>query len=197
MTDNSSIFQDYFERLNRISLKGRVYKKFVSSPILFLCARRFGKQIIEIGSGIGSGVLGAFPKSMQGLDINPIAVEYSKAAGLNVRLINFDGTFPITDGEFDSCILDNVLEHIEDPSMTLDECYRITRSNGGLIIVVPGFHGFRSDSDHKKFYDEEDLRALDSRWLLLNLFSIPFFLKNKTLSKSIRQYCLVASYKKL
>jgi len=197
MTDNSSLFEAYFERLNRISLKGRVYKKFVSSPILFLCARRFGKQIIEIGSGIGSGVLGAFPKSMKGIDINPIAVEYSKAAGLNARLINLDGTFPIADGEFDSCILDNVLEHIEDPSMTLDECYRITRNNGGLIIVVPGILGFKSDSDHKKFYGAEELRALDSRWLLLNLFSIPFFVKNKTLSRSIRQYCLVASYKKL
>lgn len=197
MVENSSNFEDYFIHLSRISWLGRIYKKFVSSPILFLCACRFGRHVIEVGSGTGSGVLGAFPKSVQGLEINPIAVEYCKAAGLKVQLINSDGTFPVVDDAFDACILDNVLEHIEDPRITLDECYRITKKNGGLIVVVPGLRGYRSDSDHKKFYDAEYLRVLDDRWLLITLFSTPFFFKNKTLSISLKQYCLVAIYKKL
>ena len=197
MLETPNKFEDYFAHLNRISLLGRIYKKFVSSPILFFHAYRFGKRIVEIGSGTGSGVLGAFPKRIRGLEINPRAVEYCMAAGLNVQLIKDDGIFPVADGAFDACILDNVLEHIEDPCQTLDECYRITKDQGGLIIAVPGVRGFESDPDHKRFYDAKALRRLDDRWLLQSLFTIPFLFGSEILSRSVKQYYLVATYKKI
>lgn len=193
----NSRFEDYFSHLQKISFAGRVYKRFISSPVLFFCARQFGTHLIEIGSGTGSGVLGAYPDHVCGLEINHIAVEYCKATGLKVQLIGEDGTFPVAEGVFDACILDNVLEHIEHPRKTLDECWRITKKNGGLVIVVPGLRGYESDSDHKNYYDAEALRLLDERWLLLSLFTIPFLLKSERLSKSIKQYCLVAVYKKI
>lgn len=197
MSNNNVRFENYFSHLKRISLLGRIYKKFISSPILYFCARRFGKNIIEIGSGIGSGVLGSFPKHVQGLDINPIAVEFCKTAGLKVQLVKDNGDFPVLDGVFDVCVLDNVLEHIADPRRTLNECYRITKKNGGLVIAVPGVRGFKSDSDHKIFYDATALRQLDDRWLLQSLFSTPFIFTSKMLSESVKQYCLIATYKKL
>ncbi len=197
MTNSSDRFEDYFSHLQKISLTGRIYKRFFSSPVLYFCARRFGDRIIEIGSGTGSGVLGAFPKRVRGLEINPHAVEYCKAAGLDVQLIGEDGIFPVAYGTCDACILDNVLEHIEDPRLTLDECHRITKENGGLVIAVPGKRGFESDPDHKRFYDAEALRSLDQRWLLLSLFSTPFFFTSERLSKSVKQYCLVATYRKI
>jgi len=197
MRPSAKEFEAYFSRLHKISFSGRIYKRFFLSPVLYLCARRFGKRIIEIGSGTGSGVLGTFPKRVQGLEINPISVEYCRAAGLNVQLIGDDGTFPVADGAFDACVLDNVLEHVDDPRRTLDECYRITRDGGGLIVAVPGIRGHESDSDHKKFYDEKALRLLDDRWSLQRLFSTPFLFIFEKLSKSVKQYCLVATYKKV
>lgn len=197
MRSSAKEFEDYFSRLHRISFLGRVYKRFFLSPMLYRCARRFGNRIIEIGSGTGSGLLGTFPKRMQGLEINPISVEYCRAAGLNVQLIGDDGAFPVADGAFDACVLDNVLEHIDDPRRTLDECYRITRKDGGLIVAVPGIRGHESDSDHKNFYDEKALRSLDDRWSLQSLFSTPFLLVVEKLSRSVKQYCLVATYKKV
>ncbi|MGC2048821.1 MAG: class I SAM-dependent methyltransferase [Gallionella sp.] len=197
MAQNSSKFEDYFSHLKKISFTGRIYKRFFSSRILYFCARRFGDRIIEIGSGTGSGVLGAFPKRVRGLEINPRAVEYCKAAGMDVQLIGADGAFPVADGAFDACILDNVLEHIEDPRRTLDECYRITGKEGGLVIAVPGIRGYKSDDDHKRFYDAKALRLLDERWVLLSLFSTPFLFTSEKLSKSVRQYCLVATYRKI
>lgn len=197
MAEHSNKFEDYFAHLQKISFTGRIYKRFFSSPVLYLCARRFGSRIIEIGSGTGSGVLGAFPKHVRGLEINPHAVEYCKAAGLSVQLIGADGAFPVADGACDACILDNVLEHIEDPRRTLDECCRITKKNGGLVIAVPGLRGFESDPDHKKFYDAEALRLLDERWSMQSLFTIPFLFGSESLSKSVRQYCLVATYRKI
>lgn len=197
MIEKSSKFEGYFARLKQISFLGRIYKRYISSPALLRCTRRFGLNVMEIGSGVGSGILGSSLKNIEGLDINPEAVKYCKTIGLNAQLINDDGTFPIADGKFDACVLDNVLEHITDPRLTLDECYRITKKEGGLVIAVPGVRGFKSDSDHKKFYGAEDLKILDERWQLVSLFSTPFFFKNEKLSALARQYCLVATYKKV
>ena len=196
MRRSAQEFEDYFSRLQKISFAGRVYKRFFLSPVLYLCARRFGNRIVEVGSGTGSGLLGAFPRRVQGLEINPDSVEYCMAAGLSVQLIGDDGAFPVADGAFDACVLDNVLEHIDDPRRTLDECYRITRNDGGLIIAVPGIRGYESDGDHRKFYDEKALRSLDDRWSLQSLFSTPFLFIVEKLSRSVKQYCLVATYKK-
>jgi SAM-dependent methyltransferase len=189
-------FESYFIYLKSISFRGRIYKRFFSSPILFFWARRFGPRLVEVGSGTGSGVLGAFPSRVIGLDINPFAVEYSKSIGLSASIINHDGSFPVSDGSIDSCILDNVLEHIEDPVKVLDECFRITAPGGGLVIAVPGVRGFLWDSDHKISYGEDQLRRLDDRWSLIRLFSIPFGVRSETLSRYVKQYCLVAIYKK-
>lgn len=197
MAKNHSKFEDYFAHLNQISTLGRAYKKLVSSPVLFRCARRFGQRVVEVGSGTGSGVLGAYPGRVDGLEINPIAVEYCRSRGLNARLIKVGEAFPVADGAYDACVLDNVLEHIEDPCQTLDECYRITGKSGGLIIAVPGLRGYASDPDHKKYYDADALRRLDPRWELQSLFSTPFGFRCDTLSRSVRQYCLVAVYKKI
>ncbi|MGV3581311.1 MAG: class I SAM-dependent methyltransferase [Methylophilus sp.] len=197
MADNQYEFEDYFSHLQKISFIGRIYKRFYTSIILFLCARRFGKRIAEIGSGTGNGILGAFPKSVQGLDINPVAVQHCKSLGLNVNLIYVNGLFPFSDAEFDVCVLDNVLEHINEPKITLDECYRITKEKGGLIIAVPGLLGFQSDMDHKVFYTEEKLCNLDHRWKLLSIFSTPFIFTSEKLSTKVKQYCLVAIYEKV
>lgn len=196
MDKNAEKFDAYFEHLSKISLQGRLYKKHITSRILYYCAKSFGSHIVETGSGKGNGVLGAYP-SVYGLDINPLAVKYCKTKGLNADLINADGTYPIPDATYDACILDNVLEHISEPKVTLDECYRITKNSGGLIIAVPGKRGFDFDSDHKIFYDENKLRTLDPRWQLVRIFSTPFFFTSERASNSFRQYCLVAVYKKI
>jgi SAM-dependent methyltransferase len=192
----SKEYEAYFNYLKRISPRGRIYKRFFASPILFLCARHFGSRVIEVGSGTGSGVLGAFSRSVIGLDINPFAVEFCSSKGLRAFVIEEDGRFPLPNDSSDVCIFDNVLEHIEHPRRVLDECYRVTGDRGGLVVVVPGVRGYDSDSDHKLFYNEDGLRKLDDRWRLMWSFSIPFFFKSPALSQSIKQYCLVAVYKK-
>ena len=189
-------FEQYFHHLRSISFKGRLYKRLVSSPILFLGARAFGPRVVEVGSGTGGGVLGAFPSRVVGLDINPLAVQYSKKVGLRASLIEDSGSFPVGNGLFDACVLDNVLEHIADPRGVLDECWRITSPRGGLVIAVPGSCGFKRDPDHKMFYGEDELRRLDSRWTLRTLFSIPTLIRSRRLSSSVRQYCLVGIYTK-
>lgn len=192
-----SSFEDYYCHLTKISRLGRIYKKYLASPLLYWNAQKLGVRIVEIGCGTGSGVLGAYPRRVSGLDINPHSVDYCRAAGLDAQLIGDDGAFPVPNGAFDVCILDNVMEHIEEPQGTLDECHRITSERGGLVIAVPGKRGYASDADHKRFYSQADLQQLDARWQLQRLFSVPFLMTSDVLSRSVKQYCLVATYQKI
>ncbi|MGC2511273.1 MAG: methyltransferase domain-containing protein, partial [Acidobacteriaceae bacterium] len=132
-----------------------------------------------------------------GLDVNPFAVEFCNSKGMRAFVIEEDGGFPLASHSSDVCILDNVLEHIEEPKRVLDECDRVTRDQGGLVVAVPGVRGYDSDPDHKLFYDEVRLQQLDDRWRRMWSFSIPFLFKSHSLSRSIKQYCLVAVYKKV
>ena len=193
----SDQYEAYFQYLKRISLLGRIYKRFIASPVLFWCGTRFGSRLVEVGCGTGSGVLGAFSRTVIGIDINPFAVEFCNSVGLRTFLIQENGEFPLASNSCDVCVLDNVLEHIEYPRKLLDECYRVTSQRGGLVVAVPGVRGYRSDSDHRVFYDAEGLKTLDERWELSNSFSIPFFFTSNVLSQSVKQYCLVAVYKKV
>ena len=189
-------FESYFRHLSRISMTGRIYKRLFAAPIIYLCARRFGLRIMEVGFGSGSSVLGTFPKHVSGLEINPVAVAFCRSLGMNVQAIANDGSFPEADGAYDVCVMDNVLEHIAEPQKTLDECHRITGPEGGLVIIVPGERGYAIDDDHKKFYAAQDLQTLDPRYELRSLFSLPFGFVNQAMSQHLKQYCLVAVYAK-
>lgn len=189
-------FEGYFRHLSRISLRGRIYKRLFAAPIIYFCARGFGRRVMEVGFGSGSSVLGAFPKRVSGLEINPVAVAYCRSQGMQVQAIAQDGSFPEADGSYDVCVMDNVLEHIAAPQKTLDECYRITGPKGGLVVVVPGQRGYAIDDDHKKFYDGQGLRDLDPRYELRSLFSLPFGFVSLAMSEHLKQYCLVAVYAK-
>ena len=120
----------------------------------------------------------------------------ARISNFDVRLIEEKAKYPAQDGEFAACILDNVLEHIADPTFVLQECKRITHDYGGLIIAVPGDKGYACDRDHKKHYKAAELINLSPDWQLVKTFALPFFIKSECLSKSVSQYCLVAVYKK-
>ncbi len=187
-------FYAYYAQLSQISFMGKLYKRYFIAPLLYLNARKFGKNIIEIGSGIGSGLLGAYPKKIVGLEINPYAVKLCQDRGLTVELIEINQPYPMDNASVDVCVLDNVLEHISDANYSLKECLRITRNSGGLIIAVPGVKGFAFDDDHKVFYDESKLQTLHPEWSMLYCFSTPFIFKSNWLSKHLKQYCLIAVY---
>lgn len=195
LTDQDNEFE-YFCRLRSILLPGLLNKRWIVAPVLKKCATKFGQKILEVGSGTGSGILGAYPDMVTGIDINPYAVEYCLKEQYKNYLIAPDGPFPFIKGSFDVCILDNVIEHISDPGHTIDECLRVTVAGGGLILVVPGQKGFDCDSDHRKFYGQTELVNLDTRLRLTKLFALPSIFKSQFLASIFASYCLVAVYRK-
>ena len=99
---------------------------------------------------------------------------------------------------YDTVILDNVLEHIINPKFELSIIKKILRLNGYLIVGIPvGEAGYKSDPDHKGYYDEESLNRLlnDYAFEKVTDFFRPF--KNNYLRKKLKQYCYFAIYKKI
>jgi SAM-dependent methyltransferase len=193
---HSTSHDAYFRHLKSITLLGKLYKRYITSPYLYACARRFGPKILEVGCGIGAGVLGAYPREVTGVDINPQAVSHCLSKGYNARLIHTGQTWDIPSSSFDACILDNVLEHVAEPSLLLRECARVTQSRGGLVVAVPGSKGFASDGDHKVNYDDTSLRDLNHGWTCTRLTGLPLWVGRRFLSKRVRQFCFVAVYGK-
>jgi len=188
-TRNSN--QMYFEYLMKRSFLGGLYRRFILYPRLNFHLK--GK-VLDIGCGIGDML--SYRENIVGLDVNHLNVDFCKKRKLNVYIMK-PNIIPFDDKTFDSVLLDNVLEHIESPLLLFKEIRRVLKPNGLVLIGVPGEKGFRSDDDHKIFYDEKKLQALAQKNNFnVNQFFYTPLVKSKFLSQHVRQYCIYSLWSK-
>lgn len=175
----------YYTYLRTRSRLGHFYRQYWLYPRL---TQRLSGLTLDIGCGIGD--LLKFRPGTIGVDINAHTVEFCKACGLDARVMTQD-KLPFPDQNFDTVLLDNVLEHIPDPSQLLCEIRRVLKVGGILVVGVPGIRGWKADLDHKIEYNEEDLifRMKKSKFVKTEIFFTPLFRSN-WLSKKMRQYCI-------
>lgn len=97
----------------------------------------------------------------------------------------YDGTrFPFADGEFQSVLCNQVLEHVFNPEMFLSEVRRVLRPGGRLLLTIPfvwdeheqpydyarySSFGLRALLERNGFVVEEHLKLLDDFSLVLQL----------------------------
>ena len=63
--------------------------------------------------------------------------------------IRSDGSLPLGDGSFDAVMSTQVLEHVGDPAVYLDESFRVLRPGGRLLLSTHGFMVWHPDPvDH-------------------------------------------------
>ena len=181
----------YHEYLMTRSNFALYYRNFYLYPQI---NRNLKGKVLDVGCGIGDFLKYRKNNPTIGIDINKSIVAYCKSQGLNV--ISFeDGKIGFDDDSFDGVVLDNVLEHIEDPSMLLYEIRRVLKNDGTFIIGVPGVKGYQSDPDHKCFYDDQKLSSIERfGFKEKKSFYTPLF-KSKLLSERIRQYCIYKVFK--
>ena len=180
--------REYFDYLRSRGVVGYLYRNYWLYPRL---SRNLSGRVLDVGCGIGDFL--KFRPGTVGVDVNPYAVEWCRKLGLDARMMD-PNRLPFEDASFDCVVLDNVLEHISDPSMIIREITRVLADKGCLLVGVPGVRGYACDPDHKVFYDETALDAVMTvaGFVKKKVFFTPF--RSVWLDNNLPQYCLYGVY---
>ena len=165
-------------------------------------------KILDVGSGSG-GLIAYYLKETEDLSI----IEPSEKL-LNKIKDKYD-TFPLKvyshkkniNEKFDAILYMDVIEHIENYNLEIEEILKYLKKDGVLILNVPAFNflftQFDKDVGHTKRFEKKDLIKLsqkhelkiqkieyyDSIGFLLIFFSkyiFKFYLKSKNVTNNIR-----------
>ncbi|MEO5931417.1 MAG: class I SAM-dependent methyltransferase [Candidatus Kapaibacterium sp.] len=123
-----------------------------------------GDTILDIGCGTGA-IMKELSKSynMVGIDMSPLAVEYSKKRGLTNVFQMSAQEFPKEKFNVKAVLLLDVIEHIDDDVDVLKTARDIVGKDGRVIITVPAYQWMWSAHDvanhHKRRYNSATLRA--------------------------------------
>src|SRR5206468_4239492 len=116
--------------------------------VFYLPSMRDGR-LLEIG--VGSGQMLAAMRThgwqVEGVDLDPAAVRNAQAKGLPVKLGTLEEqNYP--DCSFDAIVMSHVIEHVPAPVSFLNECRRVLKPHGRLVLITPN-----SDSLGHRLYD--------------------------------------------
>tara|TARA_B100000508_G_scaffold121389_1_gene103033 strand:+ start:10924 stop:11979 length:1056 start_codon:yes stop_codon:yes gene_type:complete len=130
------------EKLNSL-LPGFVVNLFPTEKaeldfrIMGLDACESGKML-DIGCGNGHLIkrLAKMGWEVEGMDFDPMAVEYCKSQGLNAKSGDFfELNYP--SDYYDAVTLSHVIEHVPDPKKTIREVFRILKPGGKIVMETP------------------------------------------------------------
>lgn len=112
----------------------------------FLCAGLpSGARVLDVGCGRGV-LLG--PLADRGFEVSCVEINERALEGVDpradIRIARRLGDAHFDAGSFDQVIIWHVLEHIEDPLHTIEECRRILRPGGRLVVAVPNFSSLQA-----------------------------------------------------
>lgn len=144
---------------------------YASRELVNFAMSHAGNRVLDIGCATGEYVKRLKDHGFEclGVDMNPDYVKEANANGNEVY--NMDAKhldFP--DKSFDTALLFEVLEHIDDPSEVLREAKRVSRKN--VLITVPNCSGVDKlsqmgltfehmlEKDHVNFFTKSDLEGL-------------------------------------
>lgn len=102
------------------------------------------KRLLDVGCGKGSFIARMREQGwdVEGLEVDADAVEYARSkSGLSVHLGSLENIhFP--DDTFDVITSNHVIEHVHDPISLVQECLRVLKPGGRLVLATPNIESF-------------------------------------------------------
>ena len=144
---------------------------YASSELVNFAMRHAGNRVLDIGCATGEYIQRLKDQGFEciGVDANPDYAKKANAKGIEAYCMDAKHLeFP--DKSFDTTLLFEVLEHIDNPSEVLEEAKRVSRKN--VLITVPNCTGFDKlsqmgltfehmlEKDHVNFFTKSDLEGL-------------------------------------
>jgi ubiquinone/menaquinone biosynthesis C-methylase UbiE len=153
--EKKQIYSDFFKKheeektsmLHRedLYMPGKPHRRY-SEFMVELIQKRAGSEILDIGCGIGVNSIELNKRGFRcvGIETDEMLVE---AAKKNIEAYHMKAEgLHFADKCFDTVIMVEVLEHIENPEAALSEIKRVTRKN--LILSVPNLTPLETCVEH-------------------------------------------------
>ncbi len=119
-----------------------------------------------------------------------IGVDFSDKHRADIihNLNNFP--YPFDDDEFDEIYLDNVLEHLDDVLLVMEEVHRICKPGGMVKVIVPYFRSVWAfiDPTHKHYFTVDSFAYFDPRHVICQRYDysdVRFFLEKTIFNEDI------------
>jgi ubiquinone/menaquinone biosynthesis C-methylase UbiE len=128
-----------------------------------------GKVVLDIasGSGYGTKIISKTAKFVYGVDVNEMAINYSKKkySNKNIEYILGDGEkIPIDNNTIDVVVTFETIEHIKNYKKFVKEIKRVLKKNGLLIISTPNDLEFAEGNHfHLHEFEYKELVSLLSK----------------------------------
>lgn len=108
------------------------------------------KVVLDIGCGAGGKTIYYASKGVKKIVGVEILGKYKEEAENLAKLYGMGDKFefvcadasktPFEDETFDTIIMNDAMEHVDEPEKVLDECYRILKKNGRLYLNFPPYN---------------------------------------------------------
>jgi SAM-dependent methyltransferase len=93
------------------------------------------------GSGYGASFLADKVQSVDGVDIDPSAIDFARTiyrqSNLTYHCADLQSTLPFANGTFDAITSFETLEHVRDQTKMTSEFHRVLKPGGILVISTP------------------------------------------------------------
>lgn len=121
------------------------YNRFLVSLVLH--ANRVRRPMLDFGAGVGTF---ATALSRHGLSVDCVEPDSAQADAIGQSGLRVFGDITaVPSAGYDFVYSFNVLEHIEDDRLALNELHRVLRTGGLLLLYVPAFQMLYSSMDRK------------------------------------------------
>ena len=138
-----------------------------------LCAPHLRAEVLEIGAGTGdltalfsTGRTRYVATDVSDWCLDALRPRFPEESGIEVRALDLGGYEP-GDERFDSVVMVNVLEHIEDDGAALRTLHETIRPGGRVVLYVPAHMQLYSEFDrsigHYRRYTKRGLGELLER----------------------------------
>ncbi len=156
----------------KVAWEGERLVRFVGAPL------GPGTRVVDLGCGAAPGLryFAAQGVDAIGLDVAPAALRAARAFLPTARLVCADlsAPLPLRDETADLIILREVIEHLTDVRPLLEECRRVLRAGGAVVLTTPNRWDARrpiyrltgrvwsgeADPTHVHIFDPPELRQV-------------------------------------
>jgi len=150
------------------------------------------KKILDLGCGLG--YLGSHyikNNDVYFADVAQSDLEKIKAKPDRKFAINLDHSLPFKEEFFDYIFCVDVLEHINNDELVLKNIYKVLKTNGKFVVIVPAYHWLYGHHDkianHYRRYNSGELEKKAEQIGFQTMFSkyifplmlIPFVIQQK------------------